>query len=417
MTKKTTRKTYKPRTRRSKRKQAAVNTRSIVIIFGFVCLIGLLLYGLNSLKNEVALKNNGSHNKVLDSKIEEVDKSLYEIFFALGISNKDILKDSTASESKGGIVWNTKKQTIKLNQPYSKDELRDTFNKLVPAGVTEFEIQSKGGKYISKIDIEGYTTHLFDFRYPKPQKTTAKKALKTEKRDKAEDSAVFSNKKPKISIIVDDVGIEKNAVDQLIGISSNLTFAILPNRVHTAYAAEKANKNNVEILLHQPMEPKLDSGYSADDAGEGVLLVGQTKEDIVNTINSNLSSIPNVVGVNNHMGSKFTENEELMILIMKNLKQKNLFFVDSLTSPDSKGYNIAKEIGVKTVKRDIFLDDKKKGKSYVKQQLRKLVAKAQKNGYAVGICHTYPQTIEVLREEIPNISKEVNIIPINKLYN
>ena len=165
------------------------------------------------------------------------------------------------------------------------------------------------------------------------------------------------------------------------------------------------------------MEPKLKSGYTADDAGEGVLLLGQTKEDIISTLNNNISSMPGAVGVNNHMGSKFTENEELMKLIMKTIKEKDLIFVDSLTSPRSKGYDVARDLGVRTARRDIFLDDKNRGKSYVKRQLRKLVATAQKNGYAIGICHTYPQTIEALREEIPKISEEVNITPVNKLLN
>ncbi|MGI9535153.1 MAG: divergent polysaccharide deacetylase family protein [Thermodesulfobacteriota bacterium] len=417
MTKKLTRKTYKSRTRRTRRKQKSVNTRSILIVAGFIFMVGFVIYGLYSLKNEVSFKNNLSNNKILIAKIEKADKSLYEVFFKLGISKKDIIKESNYKENKNGLTWNRKKQNIKLNKPYTQDEITEAFNRLRPLEDTTFNIESRGSSYVSKINISGYNTHEFNFIYKKPAKPPVKTEIKTEKKDKAIDPSLYPENRPKISIIVDDVGINKNAVDQLIDISNNFTFAILPNRLFTSYAAEKANKNNIDILLHQPMEPKTSSGYTADDAGDGVLLVGQTKEEIVRTLNRNLSSIPNIVGLNNHMGSKFTENEELMLLILNNVKQRKLFYVDSLTSPNSKGYTIAKEIGVKTYKRDIFLDDKKKGKTYVKKQLQKLVSKAQKNGYAVGICHTYPQTIEALREEIPNISNEVIISPINKLYN
>ncbi|MGI9554276.1 MAG: divergent polysaccharide deacetylase family protein [Thermodesulfobacteriota bacterium] len=426
MTKKPTRKPYRSSTRRTKRKQKSFKTRSILIVGGFIFLISFVLYGLYSLKNEATQISNGPDNKKFIAKIEETDKSLYEVFFKLGISNKDIIKETNFEENKDGFTWSRKKQSIKLNKPYSKDEITKAFNQLLSLEDTTFNIQSRGGSYLSRVDIKGYNTHEFNFIYKKdvqlssvkdPAKSPVKTEIKTEEKDKALKTPVNTGKRPKISIIVDDVGINKKAVDELIEISNNLTFAILPNRLFTSYAAENANKNNIEILLHQPMEPKTSSGYTADDAGDGVLLVGQTKEDIVKTLNNNLLSIPNVSGVNNHMGSKFTENEELMHLIMKNIKQKKLLYVDSLTSPDSKGYTIAKEMGVKTYKRDVFLDDKKKGKSYVKKQLKKLVSKAQKNGYAIGICHTYPQTIEALREEFLNISNEVDITPINKLYN
>ena len=162
---------------------------------------------------------------------------------------------------------------------------------------------------------------------------------------------------------------------------------------------------------------KASSGYSADDAGEGVLFVGQPKDKILDQLNYNLDSVPNVIGVNNHMGSKFTENEELMRLVMLNLKNKGLFWVDSLTTPRSVGYSIARDEGVKTAKRDVFLDSKTKGKSYVKSQLKKLIAKAEKNGYAIGICHPYPQTIQALSEEIPKFNGNIEITPVKSLLN
>lgn len=417
MTKKPNRKRYKPTPRRSKRKHKTVNTRSIVIIISFISLIGFLLYGLHSLKNEVSNKKNLSYNKTLNSKIEGIDKSLYEIFFKLGITNKDILKENTHQENKDGLSWVIKKQTIKLSKPYNDKELREAFKPLNSENSAEVNIKTKAGSILLEIGIDGYSTHLIDFKYKKINKPPVKKVLKTKKSEKVNSPVLYNGKKPKISIIVDDIGIDKASIDQLINISNSFTFAILPNRIFTSYAAAKANNNNIDILLHQPMEPKTLSGYTADDAGEGVLLTGQTKEDIIEILDNNLLSIPNVVGVNNHMGSKFTENEELMMLILNHIKRKDLLFVDSITSPNSKGFVIAEEIGVKSAKRDIFLDDKQKGKNYVKKQLRKLVNKAQKNGYAVGICHTYPQTIEALREEIPIISKEVNITPINKLRN
>ena len=328
----------------------------------------------------------------LSSRINKVDDSLYEVLFKLSVSSRDILKETTEEKSKDGVTWNVKKQSIKLKRRYSEDEIRKAFEPLTELKGVSFSTRSEGGYHSSKINVDGYTTHVFDF--------------------------IGENdlgRKPRISIIVDDVGINKHVVDSLIDISKDLTFAILPNRPFSRYAARQAGKNNIDVLLHQPMEPRIDSGYTADDAGEGVLLVGQTKKDILAILNRNLSSVPNAVGVNNHMGSKFTQNDELMRLVLARLKEKDLFFVDSLTTSGSKGYVIAKELGMNAARRDIFLDDRRKGKDYIRKQLRKLVRKAKKNGYSVGICHTYPQTIEVMREELDNISKEVNILPISKL--
>lgn len=382
MTRKATRKPSSPRA--SGRNKKRSSTKLITVLSGFALMIGLVVYGMYYLKGEMSLS----------SKVEKVDSSLYEVFYRLSVSDKDVLKKTTEEQSQNGVTWQVKKQKIKLSRRYSEGEIREAFKQLTQLGGVSFSTRSKGSSHYSRISIDGHTTHEFDFiYYPSSQPF----------------------KKPRISIIVDDIGISKKVVDNLIDISNNLTFAILPNRPFSLYAAQQAKKNNLEILLHQPMEPRIDSGYTADDAGDGVLLVGQTKEDIIKTLDRNLSSVPNVVGVNNHMGSKFTQNDELMRLVLTRLKEKNLVFVDSLTTSRSKGYIIAKELGMKTARRDIFLDDKKKGKDYIRGQFRKLVRKAKKKGYSVGICHTYPQTIEVMREELGNISEEVDIIPISKL--
>ncbi len=384
MTRKTTRRTTSrsSRPRATGRRRKSSSTRLTAVVLGFVVLTGLLLYGMYYLNNELSLS----------SRINKVDDSLYEVLFKLSVSSRDILKETTEEKSKDGVTWNVKKQSIKLKRRYSEDEIRKAFEPLTELKGVSFSTRSEGGYHSSKINVDGYTTHVFDF--------------------------IGENdlgRKPRISIIVDDVGINKHVVDSLIDISKDLTFAILPNRPFSRYAARQAGKNNIDVLLHQPMEPRIDSGYTADDAGEGVLLVGQTKKDILAILNRNLSSVPNAVGVNNHMGSKFTQNDELMRLVLARLKEKDLFFVDSLTTSGSKGYVIAKELGMNAARRDIFLDDRRKGKDYIRKQLRKLVRKAKKNGYSVGICHTYPQTIEVMREELDNISKEVNILPISKL--
>lgn len=215
--------------------------------------------------------------------------------------------------------------------------------------------------------------------------------------------------RPRVAIIVDDIGQHKEPIDRLLELEGPLTFAILPNLPYSKYAAEKAHARGWDVILHLPMEPMESSGYTGQDAGEDALLVGQSKEAILARLDSNLSSFPYIEGVNNHMGSKFMENDELMELVLERINSKGLYFVDSMTSAKSVGYEKAAGLGMKTVKRDVFLDLSSKGPDYVKSQLKKLVEISGKKGAAVGICHPYSATIEALTEYMPVLEGEVEL--------
>jgi polysaccharide deacetylase 2 family uncharacterized protein YibQ len=145
--------------------------------------------------------------------------------------------------------------------------------------------------------------------------------------------------------------------------------------------------------------------------------MGLPKDKILDKLEKNLSSIPYIKGVNNHMGSKFTENTELMELVLEKIKSKGLFFVDSRTSETTVGFKIAKKLGIKTAERDIFLDEGSQRSDYIRSQIEKLINVSKEKGYAIGICHPYPDTVKVLSEVIPDIQKEVEIIPVSGVVN
>ncbi len=227
--------------------------------------------------------------------------------------------------------------------------------------------------------------------------------------DKDKKAAPRDGHKPRVAIIVDYIGQHKEPIDRLLKLEGPLTFAILPNLPYSKYAAEKAHARGWDVILHLPMEPMESSGYSGEDAGEDALLVGQSKEAILARLDKNLSSFPYIEGVNNHMGSKFMENDELMDLVLERINSKGLYFVDSMTSAKSVGYKKAAGKGMKAVKRDVFLDLSSKGPDYVKSQLKKLVDISGKKGTAVGICHPYNATIEALTEYMPVMEGEVEL--------
>jgi polysaccharide deacetylase 2 family uncharacterized protein YibQ len=117
------------------------------------------------------------------------------------------------------------------------------------------------------------------------------------------------------------------------------------------------------------------------------------------------------------MGSKFTENSELMELVLQRVKSRGLFFVDSRTSPKTTGFEVAKKLGMKAAERDVFLDEGSGGADYIRSQIEKLIEVSKKKGYAIGICHPHPDTLKVLSQMIPDVKKEVEIIPVSGVVN
>ena len=325
------------------------------------------------------------------------------------------------------IVINT---PVKLSPKEVKDRLRDSFTD-VPG--LEGEFKEGKGSMTALLTINDLETHKIKFNFKEPPST--QKTVKKEEKQASEETKKVQDEdkktaklkehieeykrkaaaKPKVVIIVDDIGMSKSSVDKLLRIEAPITFAVLPNLPHSEYAANEAHKKGREVMLHLPMEPKESSGYTAVDAGEDALVVGLPKSEIQRRIDKNLSSIPHIQGVNNHMGSKFMESEELLELVMEEIKAKDLYFIDSMTSGASMGSRAASKYGVRSAERDIFLDDASKGSSYVKSQLRQLIKVSQKKGYAIGICHPYPDTVKALSEMIPEMQEEVEIASVSTL--
>lgn len=411
--KKSTKKT-KPKRQTRRRKKNQNNLVKIISFFFVFVLFSLL--GLFYLKSQFN-NSDAVHKKniVLNSKIEEVDKALKEILFNQGISSKD-LDFKVTEKSSDEIKWKFQDGKAELKN-FNAGSLSSDLKKLSVIENVALNILENKKNLAAELTVLGYKTHKLDFVLRKENQNIKTKNTKKEVSETKEESLKVSNKnKPKIVIIVDDVGQTKSSIDRLSKIDYPINFAILPHLPFSGYAAKKAYTSGKEVLLHLPMEPKYSSGYTAEDAGKGALLVGHSKTQIADQLSKNLKAFPYIKGVNNHMGSKFTENEELMKLVFENLKDKDLYFVDSLTSNRSSAAGLAKKMGLKFTKRDVFLDDSKKGKWYMIKQLESLVKIAERKGVGVGICHTYPESIEVLSEYLPKIQDRVEIATLTTIF-
>jgi hypothetical protein len=166
------------------------------------------------------------------------------------------------------------------------------------------------------------------------------------------------------------------------------------------------------MLLHQPMEPREEGGKNP---GAGVLLTSMSAAALRAQVRANLAAVPNAVGVNNHMGSRFTADAAGLDALMAEIKAHGLFWLDSRTTAETRGVEVARTVGVPALTRDIFIDAELDADS-IRRQVRRLVTVARLHGTAVGIGHPHPETIAVLRElRAELLASGVTLVPVSTL--
>lgn len=221
-----------------------------------------------------------------------------------------------------------------------------------------------------------------------------------------------SFKRQKIAFIIDDIGYDLSSLDELLKINAPITFSILPHTPCAIAAAEQLHRAGKEILLHLPMEPY---DYPAKDPGIGALFLWMNEKEIKNQIKKDIEAVPYISGANNHMGSRFMENEYKLGIVLNQLNEEGLFFVDSLTTKHSKGKKLAKEIGLRFASRDIFVDNNQDFTTVLQNFINPL-KKRNRWQTLIIICHPYPCTISALKDAVPKIKAEgINIVPVSVL--
>jgi polysaccharide deacetylase 2 family uncharacterized protein YibQ len=217
--------------------------------------------------------------------------------------------------------------------------------------------------------------------------------------------------KPRIALIIDDIGNSPSRTRQFLDLNVPITFSILPRLEYTCSLAIEIHKQGHEIMLHQPMEPH--NAYL--DPGPGALYVGDKTRKITRIIEDNISDVPYAIGVNNHMGSRFTECQHEMTEALKVVKRNDLFFIDSLTTNHSQAFKTAKKLQITAARRNIFLDNRRR-ESVILYQLEKLMKLARKYGYAIGIGHPFHETAKAIGEFLKhNQIRNVSLVHISEI--
>lgn len=195
---------------------------------------------------------------------------------------------------------------------------------------------------------------------------------------------------PRIIIIFDDMGLDRTAFEAVMRLPGPLTLSFLPYGKNMQPMVDRARKRGDAVLLHLPMEPA-----GAQDPGPHALRGDMPAITLLSELDWNLSQIKGYIGVNNHMGSKFTRNEAAMKTVLSIIDERGLFFLDSVTTGKSMARAAGGAIGVHVYARDVFLDPEA-GKETVIAQLEQVERIAVETGFAVAICHPHPDTLAVI---------------------
>ena len=213
-------------------------------------------------------------------------------------------------------------------------------------------------------------------------------------------------KLPKIAIIIDDIGYDKEIVEKFLGLDAVFTFSILPYSPFQKSIARSVHSKGLDIMLHLPMEP---NEYPMVNPGPGALLTSMSPDQLINQLHKDLDSFPFIQGVNNHMGSKMTTVSTQLYQIFSVLKKRKLFFIDSRTTVDTLCKPSANLLQVPFAQKDVFLDHIQKP-DFIRKQIHRLIHIANSHGEAIGIAHPHAVTYDVLREMLPELKKKAILV-------
>jgi len=220
--------------------------------------------------------------------------------------------------------------------------------------------------------------------------------------------------KPKISIVVDDLGDNSIIAKKIASLPAKLTLAILPQTPHSHTISDIAAKQGHEVIMHLPMEAL----SRPDLLGPGALYEVMDEQEFEETLLTDAKSVPDLIGFNNHMGSLLTQSPEKMHLLMKLAKENNWYFLDSKTTDASIAQNVAKQKGLSTIGRDVFLDhhgEKSDLPMVIQTQFEKAKNIATLRGSVVVICHPYQETYNFLQDNLPELADEFEFVKLSEL--
>ena len=220
----------------------------------------------------------------------------------------------------------------------------------------------------------------------------------------------FSFAQSKLAIVIDDVGYHLKEDAAIFAMPREISVAIIPAAPYARARNQEAKSQGRDILIHMPMQP-----VSAVKIEDGGLHLGMSAAQVNDRVNTAKNIVRDAIGMNNHMGSAATADPQLMTYLMTALQEKHLFFLDSRTIGKSVAGKIAKEQGVRSLDRHIFLDDSNEFAD-VQRQFKAAIHYARKHGSAIAIGHPRQNTIAVLQAGLRNLPEDIQLVGMGNLW-
>lgn len=274
-----------------------------------------------------------------------------------------------------------------------------------------YRIKITIGLLVSLLIFLSFVLVLIKLRQPPPTEIVPDRYSSVTTKPEDELKEIVPEYRARVAIVIDDLGYDKKVFRSFVDLGIPITFSILPGARFSKHIASEAKRLNYEVILHLPMQPH----NPAKNPGYGAISLDMSRDEMLRQLSEDIEAVPYINGVNNHMGSHLTENWTAMNIILEDLHRRGLFFLDSMTSPHSVAYNVAKRIGVKSGKRDVFLDNKR-DIGYIKGQIDEAIRIAKLSGEATVIGHPRRETVAALREKISDFKKEgIELVVVSTL--
>jgi len=298
---------------------------------------------------------------------------------------------------------------VRLGPGQSAQSVANELRQALRGRTDELRLSPEGSGLRLEVRLDDRLTHRVSL-HPRPEQA-APSPLPPASPDAAPAAPGPPPGRPRLAIVIDDLGYNLGAAQRLADLGLPLTFSILPRAPHAREIARLAQAQGLEILVHMPMEPR---SHPQLTPGPGALLVAMDDAELRRQTRANLDQVPGAVGVNNHMGSRFTENPRALQPVLEVIRQAGLFFLDSATSPRSQAQELARRMGLAQGQRDVFLDHDS-GPAAIARQMERLLALARGRGQAIAIGHPSPDTIRVLEQYAARLRTEVEMTPVSRL--
>jgi hypothetical protein len=337
-------------------------------------------------------------------RLESAEPMVTRLISALSLSDDHITIEQFPRQD-GEVAWNESVITVTLPSDISLHQAEQvtvrTLELLKAEGLTAHTFYDSDVCLRVTVAVDRRITHQLLFHLATPP------SAPPEKRTAA--AAPY-----RIALVIDDLGENYQAYKELESLQVPITYAILPFQTHSVKIADAIHATACgEVILHLPLQPWNSEHHSIN---HGTLRTDMPREELLAQLEKNINAVPHLAGVSNHMGSKFTEDRGKMGLLLEALKEKELYFLDSRTSKKTVGHGMAREMQLKTARRDLFLDSTH-DQQFVEKQLQKILPLVQRSGgRLVVIGHPHQYTISALKHYLPVLKEQgVAIVPLSEL--